>query len=111
MIWLIALRNLLKNGHRTFITTISIGIGGLAMMLFGGFVTSVFYGVQTGLIQDQGQLQIYQKGYLQYGAADPDSYTINDYQAVSRLLLSDPQLREQITIITPQISWQALPVW
>ena len=62
MIWLIALRNLLKNGHRSFITIISIGIGGLAMMLFGGFVTSVFFGVQTGLIQDQGQLQIYQKG-------------------------------------------------
>ena len=48
MIWLIALRNLLKNGHRSFITIISIGIGGLAMMLFGGFVTSVFFGVQTG---------------------------------------------------------------
>ncbi len=104
MIWLIALRNLLKNGHRSFITIISIGIGGLAMMLFGGFVTSVFFGVQTGLIQDQGQLQIYQKGYLQYGSADPDSYTINDYQAVTNLLLNDPQLRKQIAIITPQIS-------
>lgn len=104
MIWLIALRNLLKNGHRSFITILSIGIGGLAMMLFGGFVTSVYFGVQTGLIQDQGQLQIYQQGYLQYGAADPDNYTINDYQAVTDLLLSDPELRKQIAIITPQIS-------
>lgn len=104
MIWLIALRNLIKNGHRSLITIISIGIGGLAMMLFGGFVTSVYFGVQTGLIQDQGQLQIYQKGYLQYGAADPDNYTINDYQAITDLLLSDPQLRKQIAIITPQIS-------
>ena len=69
MIWLIALRNLLKNSHRSVITITSIGIGGLAMMLFGGFVTSIYFGVQTGLIQEQGQLQIYQQGYLQYGAA------------------------------------------
>lgn len=104
MIWLIALRNLIKNGHRSIITIFSIGIGGLAMMLFGGFVTSIYFGVQTGLIQDQGQLQIYQKGYLKYGAADPDNYTINDYQAVIDLLLSDPQLKQQISVITPQIS-------
>ncbi|WP_434777993.1 ABC transporter permease [Neisseria sp. Ec49-e6-T10] len=104
MIWLIALRNLLKNSHRSIITITSIGIGGLAMMLFGGFITSIYFGVQTGLIQDQGQLQIYQQGYLKYGSADPDNYTINDYQAVITLLQSDPQLKRQISVITPQIS-------
>ncbi|CAK9884169.1 MAG: hypothetical protein XXXJIFNMEKO3_00550 [Candidatus Erwinia impunctatus] len=45
MIWSIALRNLLKNGRRSVITITSIGIGGLAMMLFGGFVTSIYFGV------------------------------------------------------------------
>lgn len=104
MIWLIALRNLLKNSHRSVITITSIGIGGLAMMLFGGFVTSIYFGVQTGLIQEQGQLQIYQQGYLQYGAADPDNYTINNYQTTIDLLLSDRQLSQQISVITPQIS-------
>ncbi|MDF7667803.1 FtsX-like permease family protein [Orbaceae bacterium ESL0727] len=104
MIGLIALRNLLKNSHRSVITIISIGIGGLAMMLFAGFITSIYFGVQTGLIQDQGQLQIYKQGYLQYGATDPDSYTIDNYQHVTDLLLRDPELQQQIAVITPQIS-------
>lgn len=104
MIWSIALRNLLKNGRRSVITITSIGIGGLAMMLFGGFVTSIYFGVQTSMIQEQGQLQIYQQGYLKYGAADPDNYTINNYQAVTDLLLRDPDLNKQIAVITPQIS-------
>ncbi|MGL4859426.1 MAG: hypothetical protein ACRC5A_06750 [Enterobacteriaceae bacterium] len=104
MIWLIALRNLVKNGRRSFMTIISIGMGGLAMLLFGGFVTSVYFGVQTSMIQEQGQLHIYQQGYLKYGAADPDNYSINDYQAVSDLLLGDPELKRQIAIITPQIT-------
>lgn len=104
MIWLIALRNLLKNGRRSIITITSIGIGGLAMMLFGGFVTSIYFGVQTSMIQEQGQLQIYQRDYLKFGAADPDNYTINNYQAVEDLLLSDPELKKQISVITPQIS-------
>jgi putative ABC transport system permease protein len=104
MIWLIALRNLLKNGRRSIITISSIGIGGLAMMLFGGFVTSIYFGVQTSMIQEQGQLQIYQRDYLKFGAADPDNYTINNYQAVKDLLLSEPELKKQISVITPQIS-------
>ncbi|MEL4013088.1 ABC transporter permease [Dryocola clanedunensis] len=103
MIWSIALRNLLKNGRRSVITIMSIGIGGLAMMLFGGFVTSIYFGVQTSMIQEQGQLQIYQQGYLKYGAADPDNYTIGNYQAVTDLLLKDPELKQQISVITPQI--------
>lgn len=103
MIWSIALRNLLKNSRRSIITIMSIGIGGLAMMLFGGFVTSIYYGVQTSMIQQQGQLQIYQQGYLKFGAADPDNYTIGNYQAVTDLLLSDPELKQQISVITPQI--------
>ncbi|CAK9884168.1 MAG: ABC transporter permease YtrF [Candidatus Erwinia impunctatus] len=56
------------------------------------------------MIQEQGQLQIYQQGYLKYGAADPDNYTINNYQAVTALLLGDPELKKQISVITPQIS-------
>jgi putative ABC transport system permease protein len=103
MIWLIALRNLLKNSRRSVITITSIGIGGLAMMLFGGFVTSIYFGVQTSMIQEQGQLQIYQKDYLKFGAADPDNYAIDNYQAVTDLLLSDPVLKKEISVITPQI--------
>ncbi|OMH29131.1 ABC transporter permease [Motiliproteus sp. MSK22-1] len=103
MIWQIALRNLIKNGRRTIITITAIGIGGLAMMLFGGFVTSIFFGVQTSNIQDQGQLQVYKKDYLKFGAADPDSYTIDNYHNAMDAILADPELKQQIYVITPQV--------
>lgn len=103
MIWKIALRNILKNGRRSFTTALAIGIGGLAALLFGGFVTSIWFGVQTSMIQEQGNLQIYRNGYLEYGAAEPDAYTINDWHKVVEALVSDSVLADELSMITPRI--------
>ncbi|MBV2358556.1 FtsX-like permease family protein [Thalassococcus sp. CAU 1522] len=103
MIWKIALRNILKNSRRSLTTALAIGIGGLAALLFGGFVTSIWFGVQTSMIQEQGNLQIYRNGYLEFGAADPDAYTIKDWDQVVAALAADPVLAEELTTITPRI--------
>ncbi|MFZ5963424.1 ABC transporter permease [Thalassococcus sp. BH17M4-6] len=103
MIWKIALRNILKNARRSLTTALAIGIGGLAALLFGGFVTSIWYGVQTSMIQEQGNLQVYRNGYLEFGAANPDDYTIQNWDQVAALLANDPVLSEQIAVITPRI--------
>ncbi len=103
MIWKIALRNILKNARRSFTTALAIGIGGLAALLFGGFVTSIWFGVQTSMIQEQGNLQIYRNGYLEFGAANPDAYTIENWDTVAAALAKDPVLAEQLTMITPRI--------
>lgn len=103
MIWRIALKNLLRNRRRSLITIFSIGVGGLAILLFGGFVSSVFYGVQTTMIQDQGHIQIFKQDYQRFGAADPDRYVIDDYHAVIDAIRSDEKLNQAIAVITPQI--------
>ncbi|MFW2543781.1 ABC transporter permease [Primorskyibacter sp. 2E107] len=103
MIWKIALRNIFKNARRSVTTALAIGIGGLAALLFGGFVTSIWYGVQTSMIQEQGNLQIYRDGYLEFGAANPDAYTIKDWNKVAALLAADPMLSESLAVITPRI--------
>ncbi|WP_299963908.1 FtsX-like permease family protein [uncultured Roseobacter sp.] len=104
MIWKIALRNILKNSRRSLTTAFAIGIGGLAALLFGGFVTSIWFGVQTSMIQEQGNLQIYRNGYLDFGAADPDAYTIKNWDQVVARLAADPMLAEELTMITPRIN-------
>ena len=103
MIWKIALRNILKNARRSITTALAIGIGGLAALLFGGFVTSIWYGVQTSMIQEQGNLQIYRNGYLEFGAANPDAYTIQNWDQVAALLAADAMLAENLSVITPRI--------
>ncbi|SFR40053.1 ABC transporter permease [Litoreibacter janthinus] len=103
MIWKIAFRNLTKNARRSVTTALAIGIGGFAALLFGGFVTSIWFGVQTSMIQEQGNLQIYRDGYLEFGAANPDDYTIKNWDEVAKLLSSDPVLNKQLAVITPRI--------
>ena len=103
MIWKIALRNVIKNARRSLTTALAIGVGGMAALLFGGFVTSIWYGVQTSMIQEQGNLQIYRSGFLEFGAANPDQYTIENWDQVVDRLAADPVLSEQLTMITPRI--------
>lgn len=103
MIWQIATRNLFRNSRRSLMTVFAIGVSGLAMLLFGGFVTSIWFGLQTSIVQEQGHIQIFKRGYQDYGAADPDAYTIDDYTAVIDAVLSVPDLAEQIAVITPQM--------
>ena len=103
MIWKIALRNIVKNARRSLTTALAIGVGGLAALLFGGFVTSIWFGVQTSMIQEQGNLQIYRNGFLEFGAANPEDYTIQSWNEVAARLAEDPILAEQLTMITPRI--------
>lgn len=103
MIWKIAFRNLVKNARRSGTTALAIGVGGLAALLLGGFVTSIWYGVQTSMIRDQGNLQIYRTGYLEFGAANPEDYTIPDWAAAIDLIKADADLARDIAVITPRI--------
>ena len=103
MIWQIATRNLFRNGRRSLMTVFAIGVSGLAILLFGGFVTSIWFGLQTSIVQEQGHIQIFKRGYQDYGAADPDAYTIDDYPTIIDAVMSVPDLRGQIAVITPQV--------
>src|SRR5438067_8305 len=60
----LALRNVFRNRRRTLITLAAMGFGAAAIIVFGGFVHSIYYGVRESTIRSQvGHIQIYRKAY------------------------------------------------
>jgi putative ABC transport system permease protein len=51
MLLKIASRNILRNRRRSFMTGSAIAVGAAAMLVFGGFISYIFAGLETGLVQ------------------------------------------------------------
>jgi len=99
----LAIRNLLRNRHRTFTTAFTMVIGVVALLLFGGFISSIYFGLQTGIVRSQGHLHIYPKGYLEYGSSRPTDYYIDDYKNIIDVLQDDKFLKDVIKVVTPVV--------
>ena len=103
-IFSIAFRNLFRNFRRSAITILSVATGGIAVLMFGGFVSNIFHSLETGLVMGSGQLQVFKQGYFHFGAGDPASYGIPNYQEVISTIMADPELGPMITVATPQLA-------
>ena len=81
----IATRNLLKNGRRSFFTILTIGLGFAAVNVFGGFTAYIFTGLKNAYIyaQGNGQLTIFNKGFLTSGKLDPISYLLSEAETLT----------------------------
>ncbi|CAN0628530.1 putative ABC transport system permease protein [Burkholderia multivorans] len=101
---LIAMRNLLRNRRRSLTTLSAMIIGAQAVLIFGGFVSNIARGLETGYVQHSGHFQIQRKGYFRYGAGDPTAYSIRDYQSVIERLRRDPALGPLLREVTPTLS-------
>lgn len=99
----IAFRNLFRNARRSATTVMAVATGGIAVLMLGGFITNIFHSLETGLVQGGGHIQIFRKGYFLFGAGDPSSYGIANYQDVIATLKADPELAKTITVATPQL--------
>jgi putative ABC transport system permease protein len=104
MMFRIALRNIFRNRRRSLMTAALVGMGSLAMLLFGGFVANIFLGLETGFVQNTGHLQVYRSGYFLFGPGNPAAYGIDDHQALMKDLVTDPVLAPMIAVITPSQS-------
>lgn len=98
-----AWRNILRNRRRSLATILALTIGTTAILLFGGFIASIFYGLQSNLFSEKGHIHIYSKGYMDYGAIEPENYIIHDYPELINYLNDAPILANDIRIITPQV--------
>lgn len=99
----LALRNLARNRDRSIAALLTTMIGAIAILLFGGFIRFVGYGLQTGYVQYGGHFQIQRYGYSAYGSGNPAAFGIANYLAIIAQLKTDPQLGPMIQQVTPTI--------
>ena len=96
-----AARNILRNARRSMMTGSAVAAGALAMMLFGGFASYIFAGLETINVQRVGHVSVFRNGYFLFGSGNPAGYGIGDYQRVMELIAQDAALKPLINVLTP----------
>jgi putative ABC transport system permease protein len=100
----IAARNLLRNRRRSLMTLLAVGVGALAIVLFGGFIGFFKAALETNAVQTVGHLTLYRTGYFEYGAGNPAAFAIDDYPRVIALIRGDPAIAPALDVVTPTVS-------
>ena len=101
----IAGRNLLRNRRRSTATLLAMTLGGLCVLIFGGYVQNIVFGLQTGYIRGGGHLQLQHRDYFLFGSGDPASYAIADYRRIMDRLVRDPGLAPLLSVVTPTLEF------
>jgi putative ABC transport system permease protein len=99
----LALRNLLRNRRRSLTTLLAVMLGAISILLFGGYVRNVVYGLETGFVTQSGHLQIQHADFFRYGSGNPAAYGIADYRNIINRLKQDPILGPKLAVITPTL--------
>jgi putative ABC transport system permease protein len=101
----LALRNVFRNRRRTLITLAAMGFGAAAIVVFGGFVNAIYWGVRESTIRSQiGHIQLYRKGYSEKGSLAPFDYLIADYPVLRAELLK----LEHVKTVTARLGFSGL---
>lgn len=103
----VAFLNVLRNRRRTIITVFAIVFGSLSLIVFGGFVESMYDGLRESMIRSQlGHLQIYKKGYSDYGNLEPEKYLLSaeTVDTVVRIAKQQPE----VDIVTSRLNFSGL---
>ena len=101
----LALRNLRRNRRRSLATLLAMIVGAVSILLFGGYVQNIVYGMQTGYVRGGGHLQLQHRDYFLYGSGDPTAYGIADYPHVIDVIQHDPVLAPLLTVVTPTLEF------
>ncbi|AWF81037.1 ABC transporter permease [Microbulbifer sp. A4B17] len=105
--WKVALLNIMRNGRRSLITLAAIVFGCTSLIIFGGFVQSMYEGMRESMIRSQlGHIQIYAKGYNQFGKAEPEKYLIADgeLKKISELVENETDT----LVVAPRLNFNGL---
>ena len=104
----VAARNLLRNRRRSLATALTIAIGVVALLLFGGYRTDLIHYMLTAFGRSIGHVLVQHEDYLDYGSGNPALYSFKNAYAVRDALLADPQLAPRIHVATPVINFPAV---
>lgn len=99
----IALRNIIKNKRRSFVTILAIAIGFAAISLFRGYTDNTYEGLRQSAIRGEGlaHLTIYKKGWLENGKKDPETHMFT--QAEIKKITQIVEQYDDVILATPQI--------
>ena len=105
LMWLtISFRNIIKNGRRSLMTILAIGLGFGAINLFQGYVHSTYQGLTAAAIHGEGlgHLTIFKKGYLDQGKLHPEKFQFSrgEMEKIISLVRNDPGVQ----LVTPRLS-------
>ena len=101
----LAIRNVFRNRRRTLITLAAMGFGAAAIIVFGGFVHAIYFGVRESTIRSQiGHIQLYRRGYSEKGNLAPYDYLIRDYGA----LRTELSKLEHVKTVTARLGFSGL---
>jgi putative ABC transport system permease protein len=101
MMFKIAFRNIFRNARRSIMTMLAIAIGAAAMLVFGAYSQYDLYVLQTATVARTGHLQVYRKGFFEFGSGNPAIWGMDDYRGVLHLIVNDPVLAPMIAVATP----------
>jgi len=104
MQWIkIALRNIVKNRRRSFVTLTAIAFGFAAVALFRGYTTNTYQGLRRSAIRGEGlgHLTIYKAGWLEKAHQDHQAYMLApaEIEKITALAKAD----RHVLLITPQL--------
>jgi putative ABC transport system permease protein len=97
----LALRNLLRNRRRSLTTLLAVMIGTISILMFGGYVRNINYGLESQFVSQSGHLQIQHKDYFLFGDGNPVAYGIADYERIMSTIKADPVLSPLLAVVTP----------
>jgi putative ABC transport system permease protein len=90
----LAFRNIFRNRVRTGLTLAAIITGVAAIIISRGFVEDVFVQLRESTIHSRiGHIQIFRKGYIEYGKREPSRYIIEKPGTVVSAVQSVPNIQ------------------
>jgi len=99
----LAWRNLLRNRRRSLMTLIAMVLGLMAVLLFGGYIVDINYGLQSDFVRRSGHLQIQHKNYFRFGSGNPAAYGIARYDRIIGIVKQDAVLGPMLAVTTPTL--------
>jgi putative ABC transport system permease protein len=104
MKWIkLAVRNILRNKRRSFVTLLSIGVGFAAISLYYGYIHNVYNGLRYMAIRGEGlgHLRVNKAGWQEKGKLEPEKYMFSkeDTQKIIKFVTEE----NGVILATPQI--------
>ena len=92
-----AVRNLLRQKGRTFMTLASLIFGVTGLILSGGFVEDIFIQLREATIQSRlGHMQIYRQGFYENSTKEPYKYMIENPESLEEYLGKLPLVEQSM---------------